>query len=122
MAPETETERVVAAIWCEVLELPQVGMFDNFFDLGGHSLLIYVVYDQLVERLGKAPLIVEFFRYPTVYALANCLDQIEDGVERSAIPSVHDSGERTEPGRGSGLTRLAMQRVRRESTAREEGK
>jgi hypothetical protein len=37
-APNTSTEESLARIWCEVLELPTVGIHDNFFELGGHSL------------------------------------------------------------------------------------
>jgi len=37
--PEGPFEEIVAAAWCEVLELPQVGANDNFFTLGGDSLL-----------------------------------------------------------------------------------
>ena len=39
VAPRTPTEEVLARIWCEVLNLKQVGIHDNFFELGGHSLL-----------------------------------------------------------------------------------
>ena len=38
VAPQTPLEKKIAAIWSEVLDLERVGMTDNFFDLGGHSL------------------------------------------------------------------------------------
>lgn len=72
--PATETERVIAGIWCEVLELPEVGVLDNFFDLGGHSVLLHMVLERIAELLGKRPPIVELFQYPTVRALAHHLD------------------------------------------------
>lgn len=71
----TETERLVAGIWCEVLDLPEVGMTDNFFDLGGHSVLLHMVLDLVTERLGKQPSVVDLFQYPTVRALARWLDE-----------------------------------------------
>ena len=49
--PRTPAEQSVAAIWCEVLDIKQVGVHDNFFrDLGGHSLLA----TQLISRMRDA--------------------------------------------------------------------
>src|SRR5262249_47385740 len=39
VAPRTRTENVLATIWCELLKLSQVGVYHNFFQLGGHSLM-----------------------------------------------------------------------------------
>ena len=56
---------------------PTVGMDDNFFDLGGHSMLIVPVLNQRREKLGS-PLprdvsMTDLFRFPTVHALASFL-------------------------------------------------
>ncbi|MFD9611092.1 amino acid adenylation domain-containing protein [Streptomyces sp. NPDC059083] len=71
--PEGETERVIAALWEELLDLPRVGALDDFFDLGGHSLLA----TQVVARMRRAfpdlatPVgVMDLFRYPTVRRLA----------------------------------------------------
>jgi amino acid adenylation domain-containing protein/non-ribosomal peptide synthase protein (TIGR01720 family) len=47
VAPRTETEAVLAAIWAEALGLERVGVNDHFFDLGGHSLLVFQVISQV---------------------------------------------------------------------------
>ncbi|HMB71008.1 MAG TPA: phosphopantetheine-binding protein, partial [bacterium] len=52
VAPRTPVEETVAEIWQSVLEVDRVGVRDNFFDLGGHSLLLMPVIDQLKRRLG----------------------------------------------------------------------
>jgi len=52
VAPRTPVEETVAEIWQSVLEVDRVGVQDNFFDLGGHSLLLMPVIDQLRKRLG----------------------------------------------------------------------
>jgi amino acid adenylation domain-containing protein len=83
--PATPTERVLAEIWCEVLEVPAVGVLDNFFDLGGHSLLVHLVHDGIVQRLGAWPALVDLFEHPTVRALARFLDA---GAEPPAVPDV----------------------------------
>jgi amino acid adenylation domain-containing protein/FkbM family methyltransferase len=80
-APRGETERAVAEIWKELLGVPRVGADDGFFDLGGHSLLLVRLHARLTERFGRAPGLVELFRYTTVAALAAWLD---GGAPRSA--------------------------------------
>ncbi|MEB3357181.1 MAG: non-ribosomal peptide synthetase, partial [Synechococcales bacterium] len=68
--PRTEVERAIATIWQTVLGLQQVGLHDNFFDLGGHSLLMVRVHSQIQQRLAVEIPLVELFRYPTVSSLA----------------------------------------------------
>ncbi|GHG93829.1 non-ribosomal peptide synthetase [Streptomyces lanatus] len=68
-----ETERLVAAVWREVLATDHVGADDNFFEIGGHSLLIVRVQSRLAESLGRQVPVVELFRHPTVRTLARHL-------------------------------------------------
>jgi len=83
-AAETELEARVAAVWAEVLGVDAVGVEDNFFDLGGHSLLLV----RLQARLAAAGVgevrVVELFQYPTVRALAGWL-AAGDGVGAAAV-------------------------------------
>jgi hypothetical protein len=51
--PRTEAERLLAGLWREALGVPHVGLYDNFFDLGGHSLLCLQVITQLERRTGR---------------------------------------------------------------------
>jgi non-ribosomal peptide synthetase component F len=73
VAPTTEVERTIATAWQEVLGLVQVGVGDNFFDLGGHSLLLVQLQSKLREVLGREVAILDLLRYPTVSALAKAL-------------------------------------------------
>ncbi|SQF99790.1 peptide synthase [Paucimonas lemoignei] len=52
LAPQTELEQNIAAIWQDVLKLERVGLTDNFFELGGHSLLVIKVVSRLQLELG----------------------------------------------------------------------
>jgi amino acid adenylation domain-containing protein len=79
LAPSTETEAGIAAVWREVLNLGSVGVHDNFFDLGGDSLLIAQVRSQLERSFGMPISIIDLFRYPTIAALATFLDQADAG-------------------------------------------
>ena len=62
----------IAAVWREVLGVPSLGMDDNFFDLGGHSLLLVQAHGRLRERFPQLTAL-DLFRYPTVATLAASL-------------------------------------------------
>ncbi|HEX4965432.1 MAG TPA: amino acid adenylation domain-containing protein [Thermoanaerobaculia bacterium] len=72
--PQSEMERTVAAIWRELLGISQVGIDDNFFDSGGHSLLAVRVYHRLKGALQRELPLVALFEHPTIRALARHLD------------------------------------------------
>ncbi|MEZ4236222.1 MAG: AMP-binding protein [Myxococcota bacterium] len=69
-APRSEIQRRVAEVWAQVLGLPRVGVADNFFDLGGHSLLLAKLHAALQRELGSRLSLVDLFRAPTVAAQA----------------------------------------------------
>jgi acyl carrier protein len=73
------TEQVVASVWSEVLNLEQIGTDENFFDLGGDSILIVQVRSQVESILKSKLSIVDLFRYPTVGLLAEYLGAIPTG-------------------------------------------
>ena len=70
VVPASDFELAIAEIWREVLDVDAVGAHDNFFDLGGHSLLLARVHELLGDRLGLHLSIVDLFRHPTVSSLA----------------------------------------------------
>jgi amino acid adenylation domain-containing protein len=69
-APQTDTERRIARIWEDVLQLGRVGSHDNFFDLGGHSLLLIQVRSMLQEAFARPISTTTLFEYPTIRSLA----------------------------------------------------
>jgi amino acid adenylation domain-containing protein/FkbM family methyltransferase len=68
--PRTGLERAVAAVWEAVLEIPEVGTLDSFFELGGNSLQAALVANRLEERLGVPVPLADLFDAPTVAGLA----------------------------------------------------
>lgn len=72
VAPENETQQLIAGIWCEVFGLEEVGIEANFYDLGGHSLkALQVVH--LIQKAGYMLSVSDVFSYPTIRELAeNC--------------------------------------------------
>lgn len=75
--PRNATEQTLADIWAEVLSLPQVGIDQNFFQLGGHSLLVAQVISRVRQALGVDLPLKSLFNAPTVAELAVELIQIE---------------------------------------------
>jgi acyl carrier protein len=71
LTPGTLQEKTIAKIWSELLGVEQVGLNDNFFDLGGNSLLVVQVQSRLREALGRDLPVVKLFQYPTIKALAD---------------------------------------------------
>jgi epothilone polyketide synthase D len=68
-----ETEKELIQIWREVLGLDEIGLDDNYFELGGDSLLATRVFLLVKERFGKTLPLATLFRAPTVALLAECL-------------------------------------------------
>ncbi|TXJ77218.1 amino acid adenylation domain-containing protein [Streptomyces lavendulae] len=70
VAPRSPAETVVAQIWCEVLDLPRVGVHDDFFALGGHSLRAVAVASRLRTAFDCPLQVRDLFEHPTVGRLA----------------------------------------------------
>ncbi|HEX2077200.1 MAG TPA: amino acid adenylation domain-containing protein, partial [Longimicrobium sp.] len=73
VAPRNETERVMAEIWAEMLRVERVGVHDDFFALGGHSLLVTQVLRRAREVLGLTAPVAALFQHPTIAELATVL-------------------------------------------------
>jgi acyl carrier protein len=82
--PRTALERALAAIWQDLLGLEKVGTQDNFFDLGGHSLLLIQLHARLGAELHREVALVDLFKYPTIQALAEYLSQMPGEVPEAA--------------------------------------
>jgi len=73
--PLTATERELAEVWSTVLGIEPVGTQDNYFDLGGNSLLALRMLELVRQRLGVVIPTVTLFERPTVHSLAGAVDQ-----------------------------------------------
>jgi amino acid adenylation domain-containing protein len=67
-APQSEQERAIAVIWQELLGVKDIGLHTNFFDLGGHSLLVVQLSSQLQQQFQSTLSLTELFQYATVAA------------------------------------------------------
>ncbi|MGB0866262.1 MAG: condensation domain-containing protein, partial [Granulosicoccaceae bacterium] len=73
-APQTDTERRLAAVWQSQLSLAQVGRSDDFFGLGGDSLLVARTLGAMQTQMGVAVSARDFFANPKLHQLARCID------------------------------------------------
>jgi aryl carrier-like protein len=80
----TDVEQVISGIWREVLHRERLGLNENFFDLGGHSLMMVRVHAKLREQLHTDITLIELFKYPTISALAGRLGTTANGQQAHA--------------------------------------
>jgi amino acid adenylation domain-containing protein len=85
VAPRTEMERAMVRIWRELLRLEDVGVNDNFFDLGGHSLLILKLQSRLRQALQVEFSVVDLFQFPTIDSLARSVSAADSGLALDPI-------------------------------------
>ncbi|MEP6914907.1 MAG: phosphopantetheine-binding protein, partial [Acidobacteriota bacterium] len=92
VVPRNAVEQAIAGVWQDVLGVTAVGVYDNFFDLGGHSLLLVKVHGRLHGRFERELSILDMFRYPTVDALATYLRQ--EPAQSTGLNDARDRAER----------------------------
>jgi amino acid adenylation domain-containing protein len=103
-APREGLEQALAAIWAEVLRLERVGAADNFFDVGGTSLLLQSMHVKVEALVGRRVPLLELLRHATVRAQAAHLSG--DGGPPAPPPAASPSGDN----RRENLRRMAQQR------------
>ena len=85
VAPRNELEEKLVEIWVEVLKVERIGVLDNFFDLGGHSLMAAQVIARVRKHVGVEIPVRSLFEESTVATLAAAVARARaDGVKPSA--------------------------------------
>ncbi len=77
IAPQTEVEKDLATIWEEVLGREKVGLNDNFFEMGGHSLKVVKLVNRIQKELGYDVKVNNVFNHPTIKELVSQLNVLE---------------------------------------------
>ncbi|MCC2669885.1 MAG: tycC2, partial [Armatimonadetes bacterium] len=94
LAPRTELEAALARIWSRVLGREAVGIHDDFFDQGGHSLLAMRVLQQIQQELSLDPPVRLLFEERTVAGLAAALAQLPPAATTASLPLPQAAEER----------------------------
>jgi non-ribosomal peptide synthetase component F len=106
-APVTELEQRIVAVWRRLLDRTEVGVNDNFFDLGGHSLLMVRVQRALQEELASPIKLIDMFQFPTIRALAQHL-------AHAALPAAPDTPSAPAPPAPAPAFKAVRERVRKQ--------
>ncbi|WP_299411528.1 amino acid adenylation domain-containing protein [Acaryochloris sp. IP29b_bin.148] len=92
VAPRSETEQQLAKIWCNVLRIKEIGIHDNFFDLGGNSLLAVSLFQEIEQKLSVSLPLSSLLQNPTIEQLAHTICQDEDSTIWSSLVPIHTNG------------------------------
>jgi acyl carrier protein len=103
--PRTELEKTIAAAWKAALGIDQVGVYDNFFDLGGHSLRMIQLHQKLRAELSVNIELLHLFQFPTI-----------DSLVRFLHAGYNFEGKSRETQERAGRQKSAIQKLRRTHT------
>jgi amino acid adenylation domain-containing protein len=95
-APVNSTEEILTAIWTDILRLELVGVEDNFFDLGGNSLLGLRVIDRIQSQFGFKVSVVKLYQYVNIRSMSRYLSE-RLAVEETAVESKEVLAVKTAP-------------------------
>jgi amino acid adenylation domain-containing protein/non-ribosomal peptide synthase protein (TIGR01720 family) len=94
--PQSKSEAAIAAVWQQTFGLERISVEENFFDLGGHSLLLLQMHRALQETLYPTLSVVTLFENPTVRSLARYMDELAspraNGSADSRSRALHQRG------------------------------
>lgn len=92
VAPGTPLEQQIATIWMQILRLDRVGLYDNFFDLGGTSILGVQMMTCLQRAIGCKLPVIRLYQYPTLDQLAKfALGELTQAAIEPATPESHQA-------------------------------
>jgi len=95
VAPRTDTERQLAAIWERYMGLSEIGVTDNFFELGGHSLVAVHIMSRIEKIIGTRLPIATLLEYPTIETLALRLNIDEAASGFKSLVPIKPEGSKT---------------------------
>ena len=89
-APRNATERAMWAAWRDLLGVTNFGVFDNFFDLGGHSMLAIRLVDRIRQEIDSSCTLPLLFQYPTIAGLCEAMVPLN---QPQTLVALQDRGE-----------------------------
>ena len=92
--PGTELEDHLTEIWREVLGLDRIGIHDNFFEIGGHSLLAVRLFTRILDKLGHRLSLNTLFHAPTIARLAAVIEEQPDNSRKHSLVAIRENGSK----------------------------
>jgi thioesterase domain-containing protein/acyl carrier protein len=90
--PANASQSALAQAWEEMLGTSPISIDDDFFDLGGHSLIAVAIAARIEKRFGRSVSLADFYRHPTVERLAAHLDKLGTGSPVPALEEIQPGG------------------------------
>ncbi|WP_036205830.1 phosphopantetheine-binding protein, partial [Lysinibacillus sphaericus] len=75
MAPRTDIEKQLVEIWSDVLQIRKIGILDNFFEVGGHSLKATILTSRISKNLHVSITLQEIFENPTIKSISQIIEK-----------------------------------------------
>src|SRR5262249_46858595 len=94
VAPRDMLERQLTQIWENILAIKPIGIRDNFFDLGGYSLLAVRLFEEIEQATGKTLPLATLFQAATIEQLADLLRQEEWSAPWSSLVAIQSNGSK----------------------------
>ncbi|MGN6395818.1 MAG: non-ribosomal peptide synthetase [Mucilaginibacter sp.] len=93
--PVTETEKMLTAIWKDCIGISECSIDDNFFALGGHSLMAVQILSKIEKRIGKKLQLAVLFKHPDIRSLAAFIEIEKKDVNYKSLVAIKPSGSKT---------------------------
>ncbi len=93
VAPRTSLEQEISKIWCDLLDLDQIGIHENFFDIGGHSLIAAQFFAEIEQILGKHLPLALLTKAPTIAEIAEFIQEDDWSSIWSSLVPLQPHGE-----------------------------
>jgi len=94
IAPQTETEIKLAAIWSDVLKINQIGTDEDFFEIGGHSMVAVTLMVKIEKELGTRLPLAILFDNSTIHDMAQLIDQKSERVSWGSLVPIRSKGSK----------------------------
>lgn len=95
IAPGTETEKMLTAIWKDCIGISECSIDDNFFALGGHSLMAVQILSKIEKKIGKKLQLAVLFKHPDIRSLAAFIEIEKKDANYKSLVAIKPSGSKT---------------------------
>jgi len=94
VAPKTQTEQKLALIWSSLLSQKKIGIHDDFFEIGGHSMMAVALMTKIEKELNIRLPLASLFDRSTIHSLAELIDNDSDGIEWRSLVPIRPTGKK----------------------------
>jgi len=94
VAPKTQTEQKLARIWSSLLSQKKIGIHDDFFEIGGHSMMAVALMTKIEKELNIRLPLASLFDRSTIHMLAELIDNDSDGIEWRSLVPIRPTGKK----------------------------